>query len=59
MKTALSLINQVIVRGRGRTGSLRNGTHGIAAGDWEVNAIETLDLDSRIMIYPLDRVVIN
>lgn len=47
------------MRGLGRTGSLRNGTDGIVAGDWEVNTIETLDLDSRIMMYPLDRIVIN
>ena len=43
MKTALSLINQAYVRGLARTGPVRNGTDGIAAGDWEVSAVEAVD----------------
>ena len=43
MKTALSLINQAYVRGLGRTGPVRNGTDGIAAGDWEVSAVEAVN----------------
>ena len=53
MQTALSLINQAYVRGLGRTGPVRNGTDGIAAGDWEVSAVEAVDFGKYDRSIPL------